>query len=593
MKIVIFILLLLFNLVTFGQVQEIAPAEYRCVFLDKKGTAYVQFWVNGVGLKLMPFNGSHQFVEINGGLYNFIMRKATGEVFCYENTNKNLDLRPLLTDTLGLPFKAIAVECHLQTYYAIRSDGTIWMQGYDTPRQFRTTSEAILKKWAKIPGQPTVKFKTLVKGGANGNGVLVAVTEDGTVYTVNDKSTTWQKKALPGPVQKVYASTNNFYLTLIDNLPYGWGAAKYLTNGTGTITNYVALEGPWELDGRINDMAVNDHTIHYIDDQDRLWGMGDNSMGEVGIGEELVNRQEIYKGKQYVWGWVEAYHANYQQIAFVPKPVQILPSIKFARIWAGGYYAFYVYYEDVDGNIYSGGRNKSGVLSNGLAINNESDLPNWGDVVTPTKVTPFSTVTPTSGLFVPGTLSAGPDQTIGMPSTTLSGTATPSRGKNFTYTITRYKWSQLSGPACAIESPESPTTKVAGMVTGAYKFLLHTTDIQTGTMADTVVVSVAIVNKPPTVEVLCNKVVIDKSIFLQGKASDTDGNVVSVRWEKISGPAGDTIADPANALTKVSFGAPGEYTYRFTATDDKGANSTADITLIVYPIGDQYIIIRK
>lgn len=593
MKIILTILLLFFFTVGFAQLQDIAPGEYRVVFL-KDSTAYIQYWIDGVGLKLTPFNGGHKFAEVNGGLYSFLLRKSSGEVYLCEKAAINLQF--LQYDTLNIPFKAISVDCHLQSYYAVRADGTIWMTGYNSAKQFGTNANTILKRWAKIPGQPAVKFKSCVKGGANGNGTLVALTETGDVYTVADGSTTWVKKTLPGAAQKVYGSVNNFYIALIGGYPYGWGSVKYLNNGTGIISTPISLKDYWGLTAPVKDMAVNDNTIHYITADGRLFGYGDNSMGEVGNGYELVNKAE-YKGKRYVYNWVMPTMPAYQPQAFVPKPVHIAPGKLFKRIFGGGYYAFYKYAQDTEGNLYSWGRNKAAVLNNGMAISNESDLPNWGDVVVPTRVDPFNTITPSPGIFIPGFVFAGPDETITTGSTILIGSVTPSRGKNFTYDITDYQWRQLTGPSCTIESPGSAVTKITGMTTGVYSFVLQTTDIQTGTMADTVQVTVLVINKPPAVEIYCNKVVIDSSLILNGKVSDPDGKIMTVSWEKISGPAGSEIKSyphlPLYAI-EVVFREPGEYVYQLTATDDKGASSQALVTLIVYGIGkDNYIIIRK
>lgn len=587
MKAYLSILSFFLTLATAAQVTPILR-EYRCDFL-KDSTLLVYSWVNGIGGKLVPVAG-HKFADGDGGLYNAIYRKANGEVYIIEG--QSTTPRFLQYDTLGIPFKAIAVECHLQTNIAVRSDGTIWICGHDTGKWLTTDANRKMNRWAKVPGQPAVKFVAVTKGGANGNGVLVATTEIGEVWTLNDGSTTWQKKSLPGPVQKVYASESNFYIALIDGQPYGWGQSRYLTGVTGTISGYIGLASYWGLTGKIIDLAVNGQTVHYIDDQNRLWGYGDNSQGEVGVGWELVNRREIYKGKQYVWGWVPATASNYQQEAFIAKPQHILPGVSFARVFGGGYYSFYKYAQDISGNLYSWGRNKAGVLSNGLAISNESDLPNWGDKSKP-ELIKLNYVIPLPGKFVPGTVNAGKDTTIEGTAFTLVGSAVASRSSNFTYRITNMEWTQLSGPACNILNPGSANVDVNFKSAGQHMFKLLVTDDQDGTMADTVVVNVTIPNKPPTVEAYCSKVVIGNNIILAGKATDADGKITATEWDKIAGPA-DHIIDIVKDVVLVTFSSSGQYTYRFSAFDDKGASTTVDVTLIVYQTGtDTYIIMKK
>lgn len=588
MKFKLTILFLFITLATTAQVTPILR-EYRCDFL-RDSTLYVYSWVGGIGGKLVPV-ANHKFAEGDGGLYHALYRKANGEVYIIEG--QSTTLRFLQYDTLNIPFKAIAIECHLQTNYAVRQDGSIWMTGKNTPKWFSPDPERTIARWAKIPGQPAVKFRHVTKGGANGNGVLVATTESGEVWTLNDGSTTWVKKSLPGPVQKVYASESNFYIVLIDGQPYGWGQSRYLTGITGIITGYIGLASYWGLSGKIIDLAVNGQTVHYITDDHRLWGYGDNSMGEVGVGWELVNRRELYKGKQYVWGWVTAVMAAYQQMAWVNKPAHIVPGILFRRVFGGGYYSFYKYAQDLSGNIYSWGRNKAGVLSNGLAVSNESDLPNWGDVTKPTPVNPFTYVIPVPSLFVSGKVTAGPDQSILTNSTQLNGTATPSGSKNFSYPITKWEWRKISGPEVNIWHTASGVAQVTGLTSGSYSFELKVTDSTGGTMADTVLVNVTIVNIPPTVEAYCNTTIGNSTIMI-AKATDIDGRIVGMEWNKIAGPAGDTIKYFRSDAIQVSFTVPGEYTYRFTGCDDSSACVSVDVKLVVYEIkGGNYIIIRK
>lgn len=590
MKSKLTILFLVFCLASTAQVPILR--EYRCDFL-RDSTLYVYSWVTGVGGKLVPATGNHKFIEGDGGLYNALYRKANGEVYIIEGQSTNP--RFLQYDTLGIRFTGIDVECHLQTNLAVRSDGTIWISGHDTGKWLTTDPNRKMNRWAKIPGQPALKFVDVTKGGANGNGVLVATTETGEVWTVNDGSTMWTKKSLPGPVQKVYASESNFYIALIDGQPVGWGQSRYLTGVTGIITGYVSLASYWGLTGKVIDLAVNGQTVHYITDDHRLWGYGDNMQGEVGVGWEIVNRREIMNSnrwKQYVWPWATATMSNYYQPAFIIKPQHIAPGALFKRVFGGGYYSFYWYAEDINGNLYSCGRNKAGVLSNGLAVSNESDLPNWGDVTKPTMIN-LNYVIPLPGKFIPGTVSAGKDTMVTTTSIRLNGSFAPSGTKTFAYEITGCQWKKLSGPDCNILNPGLVHTDITGLQSGRYSFELLVGDKQNGTMTDTVVVNVMIVNKSPTVNTFC-KTVIGNSTILVANAIDTDGKITATEWDKVSGPAGDWIIDLNTDAVEIYFTSPGEYVYRFNAFDDGGANSFIDIKLVVYPAeGGSFIIMRK
>ena len=71
------------------------------------------------------------------------------------------------------------------------------------------------------------------------------------------------------------------------------------------------------------------------------------------------------------------------------------------------------------------------------------------------------------------------------------------------------------------------------------------------------------------------------SVSLSGKATDSDGTISATTWSKISGPSQFTF-NTTNTLTPtVSNLASGVYVFRLTATDDKGATATDDVTVTV------------
>ena len=53
----------------------------------------------------------------------------------------------------------------------------------------------------------------------------------------------------------------------------------------------------------------------------------------------------------------------------------------------------------------------------------------------------------------------------------------------------------------------------------------------------------------------------------------------------MSGPAGDAIASPAAATTKVSFAAAGSYVYRLTVDDGQAVNNTASAQVTITVLG--------
>jgi hypothetical protein len=64
---------------------------------------------------------------------------------------------------------------------------------------------------------------------------------------------------------------------------------------------------------------------------------------------------------------------------------------------------------------------------------------------------------------------------------------------------------------------------------------------------------------------------------LVGIAGDPDGQVVSAEWERVSGPA---VTLQGNVLTNLE---PGDYEFKYTVTDDKGAKASDNKSLKVLP----------
>lgn len=185
---------------------------------------------------------------------------------------------------------------------------------------------------------------------------------------------------------------------------------------------------------------------------------------------------------------------------------------------------------------------------------------------------------------VPPTANAGANVSITLPidSASLSGVlSTDSDG-----TITGYLWSQIVGPSSAtIGTPTTVSTTVDDLIEGTYTFRLTVTDNDGATSTDDVDV---IVNEAPNVAPVAragDNVTITlptDSTTLDGTAStDSDGTIVSYLWTKISGPTSSTIATPSGSTTLIDDLEAGTYVFRLTVTDNDGAASTDDVTILV------------
>lgn len=501
MRLITTILLILYSTCLNAQViEEMSIAEYKSAALRADGSVWAPYWVGGVGTKMVKISGSMVFTQIDGGQYNHVLLRNNGLVYYQSNGSTALTL--LQYDNFGVEFHATYVECYFQTYIAVRDDGKIYARGKDSYLWFGSTLNADINAWTLIPNQPAVTFVKTRKGGQQGTGQLVALTNTGAVYTVTDNTTTWNLKSMAGTVDSVYASYNGFYIALIDGKPYGWGNRKWLNNGSGSISTYEDLTDDWGLGAhRIIDLAVNDNTIHYITEENKLYGFGDNATGGVGIGWEIVNRKELLTGNWtwYVWPWVYPTSGNYIVAAFVATHQQLRTDKLFKRVWASDYYAYYYFAQETNDSVYFWGRNKGAVglvgqsdgSTVGIGWSNEATYPNAFDVLSPRRINAFANVTPSPSNFILGTINAGSNQAISSSSTTLSGSATAGHTSNWTYTIASYEWTKLSGTGGTIVSPNTATTDVTGLTTGTYTYQLKVTDNNTATITDTVTVNVS------------------------------------------------------------------------------------------------------
>ncbi len=150
---------------------------------------------------------------------------------------------------------------------------------------------------------------------------------------------------------------------------------------------------------------------------------------------------------------------------------------------------------------------------------------------------------------------AGADITITLPVATasLDGSAsTDPENKTLTYL-----WSYVSGPTpYSFADPAAVKTTVTGLAEGVYQFQLQVTDAGGLTAKDIVTVTVKPVVIPPNKLPIANagtgfSVTLPAPLIqLNGSAStDADGEIVSWKWSRISGPGNVTIN---NAQTKLA-----------------------------------------
>lgn len=175
---------------------------------------------------------------------------------------------------------------------------------------------------------------------------------------------------------------------------------------------------------------------------------------------------------------------------------------------------------------------------------------------------------------------AGNDVLMHLPisSGTLIGTGSTDNDGN----IVSYVWSKVSGPTSfTIVSPNASTTSITNLVMGVYVFRLTVTDDDGATAIDQVTVTV---NAPPVANAGTNTVLTlpTNATTLNGSgSSDPDGTITTYTWTRISGPTTLTFANANAVSTGVSNLVQGVYVFRLTVRDNRGAVTTADVTVTV------------
>ncbi|OJW53603.1 MAG: hypothetical protein BGO55_00545 [Sphingobacteriales bacterium 50-39] len=582
-------------------VKKVVVSEYRTWYYLSDSTIWGYNNSSAYPVQYAPPSG-RKWCFVFGGFNIFNALDDLGYVWQTKAFNFDITTNTYRvdTDTTGGAFSGnIYVDGYSNAILTIRSDSSIWYGGKDVyslfyPGGSTVTSVGQVMKFTQL-SPAGLKFKKVVCGGPG----ILALTTDGKVYKwSNGGSKTPTLYSTPRPAIDIFISALNLQGCIIPDVfgsqtmgyPYVWGGTTSMYGGGPAYSQPTSIKALWNITVPIKEISVDWNTIHYIDSLGRMWGCGFNSFGEVGNGQEFVNKYYYPGYPGYGWSLI-----NYENPSGIP--VQIKPGTLFKHIWSTTWFGLYKYAQDLNDSIYSWGRNKALALGNGYGSTSETDQyhPNTLDVLVPKRVTPLTARFTTYNFTAP-TLSAGANKTITSTSTTLTATGNPALvisqirpAPNGVDTVgywwISYAWTKVSGPNNpTIVSPSSKSTSVTGMVNGTYVFQVLATDNNTGQDTSQVQVIVNQAGVPPTVYAGINQstTLPKDSATLTGTASGNSGaTITSTSWSQVSGPNTATIRTPSSLSTVVAGLIAGTYTFKLTATDSNSqtANDTVTVTV--------------
>ena len=485
-------------------------------------------------------------IDVNGNVY-FTGPNEDGDMGNGTTTGSANGFVQVTTDNLGHTFNnvtylvmASSIFTGGQGYgaiiYAIKGDGTLWVWGNTQGGyQGNGTYGTVITRPTQITSFPagTVITKLILQN------VVVALDSKGNVWTwagngpnncllgstSRTNYETPQILSLPSPAKDIAGGGLWSYALLTNGSLYGWGIyLGYMGVGATASAGWTNQPSPLLLDDDLNlpnpieHISCNATSTYAILTDGTLWAWGGSECGQIGNGQDIdyakyTTNPAPYGGttaSPYAWNW-DLSTAQLQQ----HKPAQIAPGISnFVALSEGSADVFYKFAVDANGQLYSWGRNKNGVLANGVI---EADFvagalgslyPNSWDVPYITAINPFETTetilsSSPQCVSLPGSNSCsvytipantppvakpGSNQSVPGPTATLDGT-----GSTDNSAIVYYVWSQVSGPNQAIISiPSGAKANLLGLTKGVYVFQLKVID--NGWLRDSAKVTVTVSN---------------------------------------------------------------------------------------------------
>lgn len=468
---------------------------------------------SGVNRDSLTDFGLHGVWWIQGAQYTsvYINHRATtpfddtvGVVFKNNPAGGIPGITKFPTDSTGTRFDSLtAVYGWFQTYLCIRK-GQLYYWGVDS------ATYGALQLLGAHPASQRIMLRPFLLGQPGGGRTITRIVvgnqdtpsfivqcNDGSIWTYTQGSATPVQKSGTGTVTISGGVNRDCYVicTASDILTWGQFTSVFgLADGITTPTSILSTLTAVGVTLPIKEIANEQNCLALIDADDSLFVWGDNPMGEGGNGNEIQNYRTYKAGSSsapFSWDFLRN-----QNLITTPYKMKG----KFKNLCNSGNLAFYFWCQDLHNNWYRWGRNKTGVLLNGLEINNEASYPCWGDRPAPlggagyNPLLNYFPVTAGGPAFVvtdslAPIACAGIDRDVTTTSDSLFGDLS---FQQLTQIITTYAWTNISGPNTpTIVSTSSSKTSVTGLISGTYVFRLTVTNRNGQTNTDDVTLYVS------------------------------------------------------------------------------------------------------
>lgn len=579
---------------TAEKIIAVGMGEYYTTYLTNHKKLYRVVWKNNV--PVFEDTGLQNIIDVDGAQYTNIALDNNGVAYVIGGNG----ITTYATDNFGNPLNAVKVYGLYQSYLAINSSGEIlyWSKSTgvnDFLNQQGGNGDTLPTRLNKPLGKTFVKLamgSPAPVGTTVSSAKLFGLATDGTVWQWDRTRTTpIQVTGFVGPaVDVAMCAGDQDVVVVTENDIYAWTYQpgqwrKMLTTGQDGVLTPTSIKSIWQSAGCVfplKEVKGYYSGLSVIDANDNLFASGVISNGEIGDGSQY-NPWRLRPGAPWLWNL--NVNSNSGDVVVGPKRVH---GAKMKNLQCNTSLAIYRYAQDLGGNWYSWGRNKSFSLGNGktLSVNDYATYPNMLDIPAPRLVDPltqkWSVLSPNTTAIQPPIANAGVNQYLpeGVTNTTLYGSGTAQQEG----TITSYSWTKVSGSG-NITSPNSMNTNVTGLASGNNVFMLTVTNNHGLTDSMTVSVVVGVTNTPstpPTVSAGSNQTLYTptNTTTLSGSAIDDNASITSVLWTKESGPS-CTIVSPTSLTTTVNGLVAGVYVFKLTVTNNLGLSSFATVTITV------------